>query len=272
MVPQQQLILRLTDSLSQQIRATIAKQADKESNIIVEIESEADAEGKDDCFTFNFNGTKYPAVLLNLPTLIETQKTFDRKIFYKSGDIGQILYVSETESARENIKTKQTKMRNDELYYVNGLTPPTNNIIKNRFELTSKSTDNYPTHKVKMVINDIASVWSIQEEENLISVGSSSETSSTQQTAVGTEYIDIITEEVVDFQEWMVANNSNDSSVTGQTQLTLMDAPYTSKSGLRGLVYHIDGFDWNTRAKLGVSMDHPEILEAPNEENSFVIH
>ena len=37
-VPQQQLILRVTDTISQLIRSTIAKQTDKEASIIIEIE------------------------------------------------------------------------------------------------------------------------------------------------------------------------------------------------------------------------------------------
>jgi hypothetical protein len=268
MIPHQQLILRVTDSISQHIRSTIAKQADKETNIIVEIESELDAEGKDDFFIFSFNGNKYPALLLNLPTLVETQKTFDRKIFYKSGDIGQMLHVFDTANAREQVKTKQTKIRNGEVYYINGLTPPTSNIIKNRYELTSKSTDNYPVHKVKSVINDIASAWNIQEEKSSSSGSglASGGGAGGSEVATGSEYLDIITEEVVDFQEWMVANNTDASN----TSVSLLEPPHTNKNGLVGLACHIDGNEWNNSKTLGVVMEHPEILEAPNEENIFI--
>lgn len=38
-------------------------------------------------------GKKYPSLLWNLPTPVETHKTFDGKIFLKSGDIGQVLEV-----------------------------------------------------------------------------------------------------------------------------------------------------------------------------------
>ena len=70
-----------------------------------------------------------------MPTIIETHKTFDRKTFYKSGDIGQMLQVFDNTQQREQAKLKYTKFRNGETYYTSGITSATKDIIKNRFFL-----------------------------------------------------------------------------------------------------------------------------------------
>lgn len=169
------------------------------------------------------------------------------------------MHVFDNEKLREQMKSKQTKLRNGEVYFVNGLTSPAANIIKNRYELTSKSSEIYPVHKVKAVINDIASPWNVQEDKSASGAAASVE-------PAGSEYLDIITEEIVDFQEWMVAAGAPDSTAT----LGLMGNMHTSSNGLMGLIYHIEGNEWSSGSKLGPAMVHPEILEGPHEENVFV--
>lgn len=39
------------------------------------------------------DGKTYPARLVDLPCVVETQKTLDRSTFFKSGDVGQMLVV-----------------------------------------------------------------------------------------------------------------------------------------------------------------------------------
>lgn len=39
------------------------------------------------------DGKKYPARLVDMPCVLETQKTLDKKTFFKSGDVGQMLIV-----------------------------------------------------------------------------------------------------------------------------------------------------------------------------------
>lgn len=39
------------------------------------------------------DGKTYPARLVDLPCVVETQKTLDRRTFFKSGDVGQMLIV-----------------------------------------------------------------------------------------------------------------------------------------------------------------------------------
>lgn len=46
-----------------------------------------------DRFTFTMDGKTFPARLVDLPCVVETQKTLDRSTFFKSGDVGQMLIV-----------------------------------------------------------------------------------------------------------------------------------------------------------------------------------
>lgn len=39
------------------------------------------------------DGKKYPARLVDMPCVLETQKTLDKRTFFKSGDVGQMLIV-----------------------------------------------------------------------------------------------------------------------------------------------------------------------------------
>jgi hypothetical protein len=186
-----------------------------------------------------------------LPTFIETQKTFDHKIFYKSGDIGQMLYVFDTKVARDAVKRKETIERHSETYYLHGLSAPTHNIVKSRFELTQKSSDSYPVHKVRAVVNDIAASWTTDERpvgRAAAIIGITEGSSSSSSSGAGGGAVDFveITEEVVDFEEWMVDPDSNNPDI--------------------GVTYRIEHWDGN----LGLLLEHPEILNGPDEGNVYV--
>ena len=43
--------------------------------------------------TVELDGTTYPATLVNLPTIIESTKTYDSRTFCKTGDISQVCVV-----------------------------------------------------------------------------------------------------------------------------------------------------------------------------------
>lgn len=48
--------------------------------------------------TFTFDGKEHDVLLVDLPTIIEAQKTLDKKQFYKVADISQVLYTFKTVS------------------------------------------------------------------------------------------------------------------------------------------------------------------------------
>lgn len=130
-----------------------------------------------------FGDESYPALLVNMPTIIETHKTFDKKTFFKSGDIGEALLVFLTEKDREIARSKNVKTLAGE-YYANGLTGASYDIVNKRFLKTqqnSKIIDD--TSYIREVMEDIAVGWELTED--------------------GKEVREFIEEEVVDFEDWM---------------------------------------------------------------------
>lgn len=94
-----------------------------------------------------------PARLYDLPTIIESYKTLDRKNFYKTADISQILICkeendSDTSSIHEDNDEETKKAKYDKLFssiggvgkreflFPHGITPPLKNVRKRRFRKT----------------------------------------------------------------------------------------------------------------------------------------
>jgi TATA-binding protein-associated factor Taf7 len=117
-------------------------------------------------FTFQFGEITLPALLVNMPTLIETHKTFDNKIFLKSGEIGQMLHVFENEKEREILKSKLRKGEvppnqppsHDDFYLPSGYTCATIDVVKKRFEKTRKNKPQ-PLHKIAKAFTEIQKQW-----------------------------------------------------------------------------------------------------------------
>lgn len=100
--------------------------------------------------------THMPARLYDLPTIIESYKTLDRKNFYKTADISQILICKEDDSPdiksiiQENVDEETKKAKYDQIFasvggcgkreylYPHGMTPPLKNVRKRRFRKTLK--------------------------------------------------------------------------------------------------------------------------------------
>ncbi|XP_050997795.1 transcription initiation factor TFIID subunit 7-like [Acomys russatus] len=91
-----------------------------------------------------------PAKLVNLPCVIGSLKTVDRKTFYKTADISQMLVCSaegepQTSPEKPSTSTDPTVTGNDEektdkkIYnWKHGITPPLKNVRKKRFRKTTK--------------------------------------------------------------------------------------------------------------------------------------
>ena len=81
-----------------------------------------------------FHGRNYVGVLLDLPTIIESHKTFDRSQYYKIADICQMLLVlPEGPETGERIQTWET----EGWQFADGLTPPMRNVRARRFRRTA---------------------------------------------------------------------------------------------------------------------------------------
>ncbi|KAF9276616.1 hypothetical protein BGZ88_001621 [Linnemannia elongata] len=99
--------------------------------------------------TFTFEGIDFPTKLVDLPTIIEAQKTLNGKQMYKIADISQMLVVDET-PAEKAIKTEPgagsrdpasqampaptlPPLKPSEYIWPDGLTNPLKNVRKRRF-------------------------------------------------------------------------------------------------------------------------------------------
>ncbi|XP_055353699.1 transcription initiation factor TFIID subunit 7-like [Paramacrobiotus metropolitanus] len=85
--------------------------------------------------------------LVDLPCIIESHKTIDRKTFYKAGDICQMLLVSDDvnpppEPDEPKVQPRPDEINKDKRYqFPHGLTPPLKNVRKSRFRKTLKRKD-----------------------------------------------------------------------------------------------------------------------------------
>ncbi|KAI8887503.1 hypothetical protein K501DRAFT_175482 [Backusella circina FSU 941] len=83
--------------------------------------------------TFTFEGNKYDVQLVDLPTIIESQKTLDKKQFYKVADISQMLLVDPASGPEPFTPQISGKHETDPYNYPHGLTPPLKHVRKRRF-------------------------------------------------------------------------------------------------------------------------------------------
>ena len=88
----------------------------------------------------------YAARLVDLPTIIESSKTLDRKALYKSADICQMLIIGDPISHEETILAYPS--RQTDYIYPHGITPPLRWVRKRRFR---KRISNSVTHPVSVV-------------------------------------------------------------------------------------------------------------------------
>jgi transcription initiation factor TFIID subunit 7 len=79
---------------------------------------------------------RYKVTLCDLPCVVETHRTEDNRVYYKSGDVGQILLVQKEDEMEFGEMDEQPNIPPlyDNHYNVfDGLTPPTKNIRKRKY-------------------------------------------------------------------------------------------------------------------------------------------
>ncbi|KAG6860932.1 hypothetical protein C0995_005887 [Termitomyces sp. Mi166 len=81
---------------------------------------------------FHIGSSTYSAKLVDLPCIIESQKTLDNKQMFKVADICQMLVVDKKLENDEPI-TNQTNFNIEEFIWPHGLTPPLHHVRKRRF-------------------------------------------------------------------------------------------------------------------------------------------
>lgn len=71
--------------------------------------------------------------LVDLPTIIESQKTLDKKQFYKVADISQMMLVDPASGSDPFIPQTNGRHETDPYNYPHGLTPPLKHVRQRRF-------------------------------------------------------------------------------------------------------------------------------------------
>lgn len=161
-----QLLLRVPDHIAEKVRRSIRaangigteenleddeQQASSSSSATNDafmlealcIRADESTDAKPDDYIFEFKSPvagenqleRYPALLTNLPCIVETHKTHDKTTFYKSQDIGQVLQVFNSIEERNEMRIDSNKFQKDGFEHVNpsGLTPPTSMIVPRKF-------------------------------------------------------------------------------------------------------------------------------------------
>ncbi|KKA26414.1 hypothetical protein TD95_001389 [Thielaviopsis punctulata] len=106
-------------------------------------------------------GQLFVAVLLDLPTITEGMKSWDRKSFMKSADISQILLVFKAVGSEEEAKlTPLPPMVESGFKWPHGLTPPMHDCVKRRFAkiISRKEIEDKEAEVERLLAADRASV------------------------------------------------------------------------------------------------------------------
>ncbi|ORY29634.1 TAFII55 protein conserved region-domain-containing protein [Naematelia encephala] len=80
---------------------------------------------------FKINGVTYASKLVDLPNIIESQKTFDNRHLFKVADISQMLVVENP--VKDESYVTQAPLKVDDYVWPHGITPPLRHVRKRRF-------------------------------------------------------------------------------------------------------------------------------------------
>ncbi|KAF8774464.1 transcription initiation factor TFIID subunit 7-like [Argiope bruennichi] len=131
-----QFILRLPPTPAAALRAAVRSGVmNLEDRLAIQIENDMRHA------TVQFDKWTLPAKIYDLPTIIESSKTLDRKIFYKTADICQIMIAQEGDAVMtdEEVSPKKKEKDKDKRYMLpHGITAPLKNVRKRRFRKTLK--------------------------------------------------------------------------------------------------------------------------------------
>ena len=178
------MILDVPEEIGKKISYGLQKKENAQE-MKIEIEENPSNEMKlEECrkMIFKINGERHPITILDLPCIIEANKTIDYKTFYKSSDISQMFYVHDAVLKDDSdlkkfdpfkdifLKKKLWRKDLDHKYKLkDGLCKCTKNIRKIRFK-----------KKIKLDKNEILEV--AKKLKNIIDTGNSGLEKSVNQT------------------------------------------------------------------------------------------
>lgn len=129
-----QFILRLPDEPAKELRDSLRSGVSLGNRLSIQLNNDM----RHGCV--QFDQYTLSARLLDLPTIIESYKTLDRKNLYKTADISQILICKEEPEEPIQNENQDLNARNNkrEFSFPHGITPPLKNVRKKRFRKTMK--------------------------------------------------------------------------------------------------------------------------------------
>lgn len=167
-----QFIMRLPEEPAKALREVLKMGENFKNRLTIQVENDM-RHGE-----VRFDDWLLHAKIVDLPTIVESLKTIDRKSVYKTADICQMMICkdeldpssTEEESPAKNKKKDPLKV-DKKFLFPHGITPPTKNVRKRRFRKTlkKKSVDAPEIEKeVKRLLradNEAVSVtWEVIEE------------------------------------------------------------------------------------------------------------
>eukprot|EP00516_Mucochytrium_quahogii_P002855 CAMPEP_0203757610 /NCGR_PEP_ID=MMETSP0098-20131031/10595_1 /ASSEMBLY_ACC=CAM_ASM_000208 /TAXON_ID=96639 /ORGANISM=" , Strain NY0313808BC1" /LENGTH=482 /DNA_ID=CAMNT_0050649835 /DNA_START=162 /DNA_END=1610 /DNA_ORIENTATION=+ len=129
-IEEDHIVLRVPPRLSERVQAVISAPRGMKTETI-SISSSPQPGGRD--FVFQISDEKYYATLRDLPTRVESLKTKDSEVYYKSNDVGQILEVHDVVVGSKP-RPEVSKIMDD------GLTPPMAQAHSQRFRRMDRSS------------------------------------------------------------------------------------------------------------------------------------
>ena len=135
-----QFILRLPSDHAELLREEIDKERLRD-HLRIEIL------GDNRHATVKFHDTSFSAKLMTLPSITESWKTLDRKSFWKTADICQLLVCRDEDAPESTSDEDESKFTDPykkqqaiakKFQHPHGLTPPLKNVKKKRFRKTAK--------------------------------------------------------------------------------------------------------------------------------------
>jgi len=140
-----QFLLRLPAEPASALRKTIQKgSADLKDRLYIQLQPDNPSNPCLRRGNVRFDGWSMNAKLVDLPTVIESHKTIDRKTMYKTADICQLLICkegddpSDDEVQSDEEKKKDLNKVDKKFVYTHGICPPLKNCRRRRFRKTLK--------------------------------------------------------------------------------------------------------------------------------------
>ncbi|CDZ97428.1 Transcription initiation factor TFIID, subunit TAF7 [Phaffia rhodozyma] len=133
---EEQFILRLPEGApAQDLRALLGKKGKNKEKALEGIWFKFKDSRR---AAFHLSNQLYAAKLVDLPSIIESQKTLDGKQMFKAADISQMLVVThpikdESEVIQDGLSSGSGKMNLDDYIWPHGITPPLRHVRKRRY-------------------------------------------------------------------------------------------------------------------------------------------